>query len=73
MLTSKRKNSKRETKYKCQLCGRDIDNKAALLHIKAEEYIINLIKKDHPQWTKGSAACNACVVYYKKLIKEAEI
>ncbi|MBL7081927.1 MAG: hypothetical protein ISS44_05130, partial [Candidatus Omnitrophica bacterium] len=36
--------------YKCQICGRMIHEEHALMHAKAEEYLMNLIKKDHPQW-----------------------
>lgn len=71
----KEKNVKRNPgeKYKCQICARKVSKKAMLMHIKAEEYIINLIKKDHPQWQNDSRACDVCIAYYKKLIKDAEI
>ncbi len=60
-------------KYKCQICQRMIDENHALVHIKAEEYLINLIKKDHPQWKDKEVTCRECIDYYRKLIKEAEI
>lgn len=60
-------------KYRCQLCNRDIDEDVALEHIKAEEYIINLIKKDRPEWNKGEKTCEECIEYYRRLVKEAEI
>ena len=60
-------------KYRCQICDREIDEKVALTHIKSEEYIINLIKKDHPEWSKDKTTCHSCVEYYRRLIKEAEI
>ena len=41
-------NKKEGPTYKCQICSRMILTERALEHIKAEEYIINLIKKDHP-------------------------
>lgn len=63
----------RYKQYKCPICGRRIDSKAALMHIKAEEYLISLIKKDHPDWQKGHRACDICITYYRKLIKDAEI
>ncbi len=65
--------SKVSKKYRCQICNRDIDESVALEHVKAEEYIINLIKKDHPEWDKDKAACKECIDYYRKLVKEAEI
>jgi len=65
--------TKEPKKYKCQICDRYIDESAALTHVKAEEYILNLIKKDHPQWHKSKETCQECVEYYRKLIKDAEI
>jgi hypothetical protein len=60
-------------KYRCQICERDIDETAALVHIKTEEYLIALIKKDHPDWAKDKKTCHECLDYYRRLIKEAEI
>ncbi|MFH1578128.1 MAG: hypothetical protein ABIC18_03545 [Candidatus Omnitrophota bacterium] len=59
--------------YKCQICQRMINKKHAMMHIKAEEYIIGLIKKAHPQWKEKDPTCKVCVDYYRKLVKEAEI
>ena len=59
--------------YKCQVCNRDIDDFASLTHIKAEEYLIELIRRDHPEWTEKDKTCHKCVEYYRKLIKDAEI
>ncbi|MFA5145178.1 MAG: hypothetical protein WC723_04150 [Candidatus Omnitrophota bacterium] len=60
-------------KYRCQICDRDIDDFASIAHIKAEEYIINLIRRDHPEWKKEEKTCHKCVDYYRKLVKETEI
>lgn len=60
-------------KYRCQVCDRDIDESAALVHIKTEEYLIELIKKDHPHWAKDKKTCKECLDYYRRLVKEAEI
>ncbi|MDP1854302.1 MAG: hypothetical protein Q8L26_08920 [Candidatus Omnitrophota bacterium] len=68
-----KKKEKKNKLYKCQICGRNIDTKAALMHIKAEEYLIGLIKKDHPRWQNESDTCDGCITYYRKLVKDAEI
>jgi len=65
--------AKAPKKYKCQICDRYIDEVSALTHVKAEEYILNLIKKDHPEWQKTKETCQECLDYYRKLIKQAEI
>jgi len=60
-------------KYICQICKRKVDEKIALVHVKTEEYLIDLIRKDHPQWHEAKATCKKCVQYYRKLIKDAQI
>lgn len=62
-----------EKKYKCQICERMIHEEHSLEHAKAEEYLINLIKKDHPKWDQKDSACPECIEYYRKLIKQSEI
>ncbi len=59
--------------YVCQICNRRVDEKSALTHVKAEEYLLGLIKKDHPEWQSEKGACPACITYYRDLIKKAEI
>ena len=60
-------------KYKCQVCQRMIREKHSLEHAKAEEYLINLIKKDHPKWSQKDSVPPECIEYYRKLIKQSEI
>lgn len=60
-------------KYHCQICEREIDEKVALTHVKTEEYLIELIKKDHPDWAKDKKTCLKCLDYYRRLVNEAEI
>jgi len=60
-------------KYRCQICQREIDEFASLAHIKAEEYLIQLILRDHPEWQKNGHTCQECLEYYRKLVKDAEI
>lgn len=55
--------------YVCQICNRRIDKKVALTHVKAEEYLLGLIKKDHPEWRDDKES----IAYYRELIKAAEI
>ncbi|HAJ56201.1 MAG TPA: hypothetical protein DCL35_00335 [Candidatus Omnitrophica bacterium] len=59
--------------YTCQICDRVVDEASALTHIKAEEYLLSLIKKDHPEWSETEGACPECINYYKELIKKAKI
>jgi hypothetical protein len=60
-------------KYLCQICDRQIDESVALTHVKTEEYLLELIRKDHPEWKEDKNTCHHCVEYYRTLINKAEI
>lgn len=60
-------------KHKCQICEREIDDAVGLAHIKAEEYILELIRRDHPEWSKEKGTCSLCIEYYRELVKRTEI
>jgi ADP-dependent phosphofructokinase/glucokinase len=60
-------------KYKCQICQREIDDFASIAHIKTEEYLLDLIRRDHPQWHEDKKTCLKCIDYYRRLVKDAEI
>jgi len=59
--------------YICHICNRPVSEAHALTHVKAEEYLLGLIKKDHPEWKESQGACPECLAYYRRLIKEAGI
>jgi len=59
--------------YVCQICDRSIDEASALTHVKAEEYLLHLIRKDHPEWKESKGTCPECIDYYRQLIKKARI
>jgi len=63
----------RPGKYMCQICGREVDESVALMHAKAEEYLLELIRRDHPEWKKDKDTCHHCVEYFRELVKKAEI
>ena len=60
-------------KYRCQICNRDIDDFVSISHIKAEEYLMKLILRDHPEWKKDEKTCHKCLEYYRKLVKDTEV
>jgi len=60
-------------KYICQICNREIDESVSLMHVKTEEYLLELIRKDHPEWKESKDTCHKCVTYYRELVKKAEI
>ena len=59
--------------YTCQICGRQVHEKHSLEHVKAEEYLIGLIRKDHTHWHQRQPTCEECIAYYRQLIQKTEI
>ncbi len=47
----------------CKLCNKDIDS---LYHI-TEQFMLDMIQRDHPDWVEKDGACLPCVEYYKDL------
>ncbi len=72
-LCNKCDGKEKDKLYKCQICGRMIHEEHSLEHVKAEEYLINLIRKDHSHWRDREPTCEECVDYYRELIKKTEI
>jgi hypothetical protein len=44
-----------------------------LAHAKAEEYLIGLIKRDHPEWVRPNGTCPRCNIYYRLLAKRTGV
>lgn len=65
--------SRKQDTYICQICNKTVEEASALTHVKAEEYLLHLIKKDHPEWKEHKDTCPECVAYYRELIKKAQI
>ncbi len=59
--------------YVCRICNRTVSEAHALAHVKAEEYLLGLIKKDHPEWKESDDTCPECIAYYRKLIDKTNI
>lgn len=63
----------KERMYRCSRCGKIIRGSLLLVHTKAEEYIIELLKRDHPEWVDHNGACSHCEQYYQALVERAGI
>ena len=63
----------KEKTYKCHICHRMIHEEHSLEHIKAEEYLISLIKKDHDLWGEKHPSDEECTEYFRQLIVKTEI
>ena len=59
--------------YHCPRCGRSIEESKLLPHVKAEEYLIELIKRDHPKWVQSDGKCPPCKAYYRSLVEQTGV
>ena len=53
----------------CPLCNEETDE----FHYDAERYVLEMIKKDHPEWVESDGACEPCMDYYKSLDKAVQL
>ena len=60
-------------RYQCHRCGKYIESSSVLAHAKAEEYLIGLIKRDHPEWVEAEGTCHRCEDYYQALVERTGI
>lgn len=47
----------------CPLCHKEADS---LYHI-AEQAVIDMIRRDHPEWIEPDGVCRKCIEYYESL------
>ena len=53
----------------CVLCKED----APSLDEKIEDLVMDMIKRNNPNWVESDGACKRCVVYYENLSKIVEV
>ena len=53
----------------CKLCNKDVDN----LNDEIEHAVMELIKKENPEWVEADGACNECLNYYSDLDNIVEV
>ncbi len=56
-----------EKKKRCPICKKEKEEEIVDVCNAGYEYIIDLIKKDHPDWLEKDGSCPNCIDYYKKL------
>ena len=51
----------------CPICGESLHPEVADLHALCEQWTIDQIKKDHPEWVEADGLCPKCLEFYMKL------
>lgn len=60
-------NQNKDKSVFCPVCKKMQDEKLINICKTAYEYIIESLKRDHPDWQEKDGACPKCVEYYKNL------
>jgi len=55
--------------YKCSLCGQVVLSDLKKYFDHTEDHIIDIIKKDHPNWVAEDGMCLKCQEHYKRQLK----
>lgn len=53
----------------CPLCSEEADE----LLYEFEQYVLDVIKKEHPEWVESDGACPRCLDYYRSLDSAIQI
>ncbi len=54
----------RVARIPCPLCGASIDEVSAISHIELEEFVLEDIEMDNPDWVETDPICESCATYY---------
>jgi hypothetical protein len=60
------------TKKDCPLCHKELEKEDFSYHSEIEEVLLDLIRKNHPQWVRQDGACPRCVEYYRAMFGEED-
>jgi len=53
----------------CPTCGKHIPRDLLIIIPHTEEHIVEVIKKEHPEWIGQDGICKKCYEYYKEQLK----
>ena len=51
----------------CPICGDSVPLEMVDFHAECEQWTIDQIKKEHPEWVEADGLCPKCLEYYMKL------
>ena len=56
----------------CPLCGDLVPAEDLRAHLRTDDdeirnYVLSLIRTNHPQWVESDGTCAKCVEYYRRL------
>ncbi len=54
---------------KCPICNKLVQENIVKVCEEAEDWILQSIKRAHPDWVEKDGSCSRCLIYYKDLGK----
>ncbi len=55
----------------CPICNKPVDESIIKTCEDAQEWVMKMIKRDHPGWIATDGSCPQCLDYYEKLGKKS--
>ena len=55
--------------YRCPVCQKNVGVDLQSFVDHTEGHIVDIIKKDHPDWVRKDGVCKKCLEYYHKQMK----
>ncbi len=56
----------------CPLCGESVDDASKVVHREIDEWLLQLVLQDHPDWKQSDGACGKCWKDIARLKREAD-
>ena len=56
----------------CPLCSEAVADESLILHMEVDEWLLQLVLKDHPEWKQSDGACKRCWGVIDQLKRDAE-
>ena len=51
--------------YVCPTCGEKVPRDLLVFLSHTEDHIVDVVKRQHPDWIEGDGFCKRCYNYYK--------
>jgi hypothetical protein len=56
----------------CPICKKEVDAAVMRTCVDAEKWVVEQIRKNHPQWVSSDGSCPKCLDYYRNLGKSKQ-
>lgn len=54
-------------RYLCPVCAKELERDISVFLAHTKQHILDVLRKEHPEWRVGEAAHEECESYYERL------